>query len=75
MCSRFTASRLVQSVVQRTIDTPKMSSQIEIVWVFNLPLMFDAIQNHALDGCPGIDKEGRFQRRRQDPKNGYVEES
>ena len=39
-------------------------SQIEIVWVFILPLMFDAIENHALDGCPGIEKEGRFQRRK-----------
>ena len=38
--------------------------QIEIVWVFSLPLMFDAIENHALDGCPGIEKEGRFQRRK-----------
>ena len=28
------------------------------------PLMFDAIENHALDGCPGIEKEGRFQRRK-----------
>uniref|UniRef100_A0A8R7VA10 Uncharacterized protein n=1 Tax=Triticum urartu TaxID=4572 RepID=A0A8R7VA10_TRIUA len=26
--------------------------------------MFDAIENHALDGCPGIEKEGRFQRRK-----------
>ena len=34
--------------------------QIEIVWVFSLPLMFDAIENHALDGCPGIEKEGRL---------------
>ena len=23
-----------------------------------------AIENHALDGCPGIEKEGRFQRRK-----------
>jgi len=38
--------------------------KIEIVWVFSLPLMFDAIENHALDGCPGIEKEGRFQRRK-----------
>jgi hypothetical protein len=36
--------------------------QIEIVWVFILPLMFAAIENHALDGCSGIEKEGRFQR-------------
>jgi hypothetical protein len=26
--------------------------------------MFDAIENHALDGCSGIEKEGRFQRRK-----------
>jgi hypothetical protein len=36
--------------------------QIKIVWVFSLPLMFDAIENHALDGCLGIEKEGHFQR-------------
>jgi hypothetical protein len=24
--------------------------------------MFDAIENHALDGCPGIEKEECFQR-------------
>jgi hypothetical protein len=26
--------------------------------------MFDTIENHAFDGCPGIEKEGRFQRRK-----------
>ena len=42
-----------------------------MVWYFffksrlcGCPLMFDAIENHALDGCPGIEKEGRFQRRK-----------
>jgi len=39
--------------------------------VFNLDSMgvkstfySKAIENNALDGCPGIEKEGRFQRRK-----------
>jgi hypothetical protein len=47
-----------------SIDIKSVAVKIEIVWVFSLPLMFDTIENHALDGCPGIEKEGCFQRRK-----------
>ena len=60
-----TRCRLISYLIQGKEERWKvLLCQIEIVWVFSLPLMFDAIENHALDGCPGIEKEGRFQRRK-----------
>ena len=35
---------------------------IEILLVFSVPSY--KIEKNALDGCPGIEKEGRFQRRK-----------
>jgi hypothetical protein len=32
--------------------------------VFSVPLRGYKIEKNALDGCPGIEKEGRFQRRK-----------
>ena len=37
---------------------------IEIALVFSVPLRGYKIEKNALDGCPGIEKEGRFQRRK-----------
>ncbi len=37
---------------------------IEIGLVFSVPLRGYKIEKNALDGCPGIEKEGRFQRRK-----------
>lgn len=38
--------------------------EIEIGLVFSVPLRGYKIEKNALDGCPGIEKEGRFQRRK-----------
>lgn len=38
--------------------------KIEIGLVFSVPLRGYKIEKNALDGCPGIEKEGRFQRRK-----------
>jgi hypothetical protein len=37
---------------------------IEIGLVLSVPLRGYKIEKNALDGCPGIEKEGRFQRRK-----------
>ena len=37
---------------------------VEIGLVFSVPLRGYKIEKNALDGCPGIEKEGRFQRRK-----------
>ena len=38
--------------------------RIEIGLVFSVPHRGYKIEKNALDGCPGIEKEGRFQRRK-----------
>ena len=37
---------------------------VEIGLVFSVPHRGYKIEKNALDGCPGIEKEGRFQRRK-----------
>ncbi|KAK1406295.1 hypothetical protein QVD17_41588 [Tagetes erecta] len=41
-----------------------LSFFVSIGLVFSVPLLGYKIEKNELDGCPGIEKEGRFQRRK-----------
>ena len=47
---------------RQVVDVVACTFFVEIALVFRVPEYF--IEKNALDGCPGIEKEGRFQRRK-----------